>query len=176
MIFCWRSGKCYVGSSKNIHWRWYCHRNSLRQCEHYCKHLQNAWDKHGEHAFYLIVLETCTEDERFRREQFYLDAAGPRDLYNTSKLALCPASTPEICKGRSERAKAQHAAGTFGRASWTDSSRRNFSRNSHGNSGPRSLEILEKMRQGKRAYWTPERRQEQAERARAQQLNRKLPK
>ena len=211
MIFCLRSGKCYVGSSKCIQWRWRCHKFALKRGNHYCSHLQRAWNKHGKNAFYLLTLELCAPGERLAREQFYLDAASSGDLYNTSRVAFFPEATPEVIAGRSERAKRQHAEGKLGRATWTEESEASFVKSSIGrvyaSPSPESIEKMRKtkkevewnrpgrkerqaeiarelqarpsqkqhMRESQAAYWTPERRAEQAARAKAQGFGVRIP-
>ena len=72
-IRCLASGKTYVGSSANMARRWYEHRTKLRAGTHPSPRLQQAWAKHGESKFMFSVLETCAEDVRYQREQYYID-------------------------------------------------------------------------------------------------------
>ena len=67
----------YIGSSINIRTRLWKHRSLLRHQYHSNAHLQNAWNKYGEENFYFTVLEKCTEEERFSREQYYVDTLHP---------------------------------------------------------------------------------------------------
>ncbi len=45
------NNKSYVGSSNNIERRTKEHKNELSRNKHFCKHLQNSWNKHGESLF-----------------------------------------------------------------------------------------------------------------------------
>lgn len=38
------------------------HRSSLRANRHHAKHLQRAWNKYGEKAFQLVILQICPPD------------------------------------------------------------------------------------------------------------------
>jgi group I intron endonuclease len=76
-IRCNRTGKFYVGSSKQIYVRWYEHRRSLRRGASGCVRLQRAWNKHGEECFQFSILEECSVDELEAREQFYVSTLKP---------------------------------------------------------------------------------------------------
>ena len=66
------SGKCYIGSSRNMHRRWLVHMCELRKGEHPCFPLQKAYNKYdGNLTFH--VAEFCEESVRFEREQWWLD-------------------------------------------------------------------------------------------------------
>lgn len=91
-ILCSVSGKSYVGSSRRIYRRWHEHRRNLRKGDHRSPRLQRAWSKHGEAAFAFSVLEECTIDELFAREQVYLDLK-KRDYNSMSRVRVI---TPEM--------------------------------------------------------------------------------
>lgn len=80
------NGHRYVGSSRNIRIRLWKHRSLLRHNKHENPHLQNAWNKYGEENFDYSILEKCTEEERFKREQFYIDTLKPE--YNIALEAI----------------------------------------------------------------------------------------
>lgn len=65
-------GKCYIGKSINIPKRWKEHRALLRNGNHYNKHLQNAWDCHGEASFRFKVLEYANPNELADLEIAYI--------------------------------------------------------------------------------------------------------
>src|SRR5690606_4713108 len=69
------NGKIYIGSAKCVQVRASQHLSKLKQGKHANKHLQNAFNKHGEDAFLFEVLEVVEGDkgERFRIEQKYID-------------------------------------------------------------------------------------------------------
>lgn len=69
LIFNTVNRKAYIGSSKHLGWRIYQHVRSLRLCEHYNLHLQNAWNKYGESAFEFKVVARCDEALRFNVER-----------------------------------------------------------------------------------------------------------
>ena len=67
----------YIGSSVNIKRRLEVHRSNLRHNHHDNPHLQNAWNKYGEDNFVFNILERCSKDERFEREQYYVNSIKP---------------------------------------------------------------------------------------------------
>lgn len=73
------NGKFYVGSSKDIKYRWKQHRDKLNDNKHGNTHLQNAWNKYGEDNFKFEIIEECSPEMQFEREQFYLNTLSPFD-------------------------------------------------------------------------------------------------
>ena len=67
------NGKVYIGQSIDIDTRWYNHRNELNGNRHCNEHLQNAWNKYGEHSFEFIIIEECTLDNIDEREIYWID-------------------------------------------------------------------------------------------------------
>lgn len=58
-ITCTATGKNYIGSTKRIfRHRWDGHLSHLKSSRHVNRHLQNAWNKYGEHFFDFCVLES----------------------------------------------------------------------------------------------------------------------
>lgn len=57
MIICEPSGKIYVGSSTNIRNRWWKHKTALNRNDHDNSYLQHAWNKYGEEAFILQIIQ-----------------------------------------------------------------------------------------------------------------------
>jgi group I intron endonuclease len=93
-IVCLPSGHCYVGSSQDTRKRWHLHRCALRHGKHHSFVLQRAWDKHGEQAFTIEILEPVEDPGKLRaREQFWLDTLSPK--YN-----LCPDANPAPTRGK----------------------------------------------------------------------------
>lgn len=84
------NGIFYVGSSKNIQYRWNRHKKLLRQGVHTNDYLQNAWNKYGEDCFDFIIVETVDPQSLLIVEQRYLDLVkiNPNISYN-----LCYTST-----------------------------------------------------------------------------------
>jgi group I intron endonuclease len=84
------NGKFYVGSSKDIEHRWYCHKNDLRAKRHINPKLQHSWDFYGEDKFSFDVIEEVKSDENLllEREQYHLNLLKPYERkigYN-----ICP--------------------------------------------------------------------------------------
>lgn len=73
------NGKFYIGSSNDIKNRWYQHKKKLNSEEHGNPHLQKAWILYGGDNFVFEVIEECSPETRFEREQFYLNALNPFD-------------------------------------------------------------------------------------------------
>ena len=84
-------GRFYVGSTAYPRRRWPVHRTRLRNGKHPIIRLQRAWNKYGEAAFVYAVIEHCSKQKRWDREQYWLtklDAANPLVGYNRSRFAL----------------------------------------------------------------------------------------
>lgn len=74
------NGKFYIGSSKDIKYRWRQHKKKLDEGIHGNPHLQGAWNKYGgEKSFRFEIIEECSPDIQFEREQFYLNTLKPFD-------------------------------------------------------------------------------------------------
>lgn len=71
------NGKRYVGSSVNIYNRIHEHVHNLKNNKAHNKHFQSAWNKYGEDNFIFNILEYCSEEDRFEREQYYIDLISP---------------------------------------------------------------------------------------------------
>lgn len=81
------NGKRYLGSSTDLTRRQIDHFRKLENQTHDNIHLQRSYNKHGNDSFRFIVVEYTEEDNRFDREQHYLDTLNPKYLYNISKKA-----------------------------------------------------------------------------------------
>ena len=68
-----KNGKFYIGSSKNIENRWKRHKIRLSRNYHPNQHLQASWNKYGESAFELNIIEECLEEKLLEREQYYIN-------------------------------------------------------------------------------------------------------
>jgi len=82
------NGNRYIGSSVDIHRRWYTHKRGLRRGTHCNPILQNAWNKYGESAFEFSILLLCTKDDTLLNEQHCLDDMKPE--YN---ICTCTTAT-----------------------------------------------------------------------------------
>jgi len=84
------NGKVYIGSSKRIGSRWKDHIRMLNNNKHHSLHLQSAWNMYGPDNFEFSVLEKCSVDEIFKREQYYIDKTKCYDMeygYNIMRTA-----------------------------------------------------------------------------------------
>lgn len=72
-----KNGKFYIGSSKDIEFRWSEHIKHLNGNYHINKKLQNAWNFYGKENFSFDVLETVSECDLLVKEQFYLNMFKP---------------------------------------------------------------------------------------------------
>lgn len=79
-----KNGKCYVGSTMNIHRRIIEHLSRLKTQENNIV-LQRAWNKYGESSFEVEVLDKCPKEILLIREQYFIDLLLPE--YNLSHLA-----------------------------------------------------------------------------------------
>ena len=70
---CINNGCTYVGQTKSLSKRKQEHLRLLRDHRHYNKHLQRAWDKHGEYNFEWYVIETCSIDELDELEMYWIE-------------------------------------------------------------------------------------------------------
>lgn len=73
------NGKFYIGSSNDILKRWVQHKTNLNAKEHNNTHLQNAWNLYGGENFQFEIIEECTPEIQFEREQYYLNILSPFD-------------------------------------------------------------------------------------------------
>jgi len=78
------TGKCYVGSSKDIEKRWCIHRDRLTRREHHNYRLTRDWHRYGKDGFEFSIVEEVPEAGLFEAEQRHLDicAANPKLYYN----------------------------------------------------------------------------------------------
>ncbi|MFA6204223.1 MAG: GIY-YIG nuclease family protein [Gallionella sp.] len=80
-----QNGKCYVGSSVNLSWRWTKHQLLLSRGTHHSKHLQSAWKKYGHDSFSFTPLLICSKENLINYEQRAIDVLKPE--YNICKKA-----------------------------------------------------------------------------------------
>lgn len=85
-IFNQINGKKYIGSSIDIYNRFHEHLHLLKRNSSHNNHLQNAWNKYGEDAFDISVLEFCNPEIRFSREQYYIKMIQPE--YNLTESVI----------------------------------------------------------------------------------------
>lgn len=80
------NGKRYIGSSKNLYDRLKTHVHNLNNNKAHNKHFQASWNKNGEENFIYSILEFCSEEIRFEREQYYLTMIKPE--YNLTESVI----------------------------------------------------------------------------------------
>lgn len=106
------NGKRYVGSSINIYNRLHEHVHNLKNNKAHNKHLQASWNKYGEDNFIYNVLEFCSEDLQFEREQYYIDLIHPEYNLTYNVIANTEHTVSEECKKKiSETLKAKYKSG-----------------------------------------------------------------
>jgi hypothetical protein len=103
------NNKFYIGSTKNIRERLWKHRALLRHNRHHNPHLQNSWNKYGEDNFDYCILEVCTSENQYEREQFYIDTFHPE--YNIAEIVELPSYSEVSRKKHSETRKRMFAEG-----------------------------------------------------------------
>lgn len=89
-IYCLHSksnGKRYIGSSKDIVFRFRAHISKLKNGKHVNQHLQNAFNKYGLEDFNFCILEECLPSELLHKEQQQINSFSWDLLYNKSKIA-----------------------------------------------------------------------------------------
>lgn len=79
--------KKYIGSSKDIGYRFKHHLYRLNNNRHTNSHLQNAVNKYGISNFTFSILEQCSKETLIEREQFYIDQESWEMLYNKTRIA-----------------------------------------------------------------------------------------
>lgn len=78
-----RNGRCYIGQSSFIFYRWYTHIGDLIKGRHPNKKLQEDFIKFGLSAFEVQILEECKEEKLLLLENYYMKTLyGTIDLYN----------------------------------------------------------------------------------------------
>ena len=103
------NGKFYIGSTVSLCRRQRQHWHELRRGDHHAVRLQAAWNKYGEDAFVVKILELCEIEDLTEKEQGWLNILQPSDPkigYNS-----CPwvgarnggASSPEFSDWLSQK-------------------------------------------------------------------------
>lgn len=130
---------CYVGSAANFKTRFGAHKRSLKSNQHVNAHLQNAWNKYGEHSFSFEIIELISDKTQLiSREQFYFDMLKPQ--YN-----VLPTAGSLLGFKHSKETREKISKGMRG----IKRSARTREKMSNAKKGiKRSPETIEKMRQG----------------------------
>jgi group I intron endonuclease len=89
-----KSGKCYIGSAKNLSQRFSEHVRMLIRGDHDNDHLQKSWNRHGASKFTFTVLKKCSIANLLNWEQYFMNArkeeVGWRKLFNMRPNAASP--------------------------------------------------------------------------------------
>ena len=106
------NGKRYIGSSKNLYNRLHEHKFNLMSNSAHNMHFQCAWNKYGEDSFIYGILEYCSLEEQFNREQFYIDLLVPEYNKSSHVIANTGISLSEETKEKiSNTLKQKYASG-----------------------------------------------------------------
>jgi len=154
------NGKSYVGSSANAPQRWWQHVCDLRHGRHHNQRLQHAFDKYGESAFVLSILEHVEDSTQLvLREQHYLDTLRPE--YNIHPIARSPLGVRRSLETREKMSEARRGKHP------SVETRAKISRALQGCIGPNyGKQFSNETRAKMSKAWTPERRQALSERMR----------
>ena len=98
-IYNTKTNMMYVGCSSQIEQRWERHAHMLEDGNHPNRLLQAAHKTHAD-AFAFITLEVCRPEDKYKREQVWIDRMIRfHDLYNLDLIVpkdlLNPVETPQ---------------------------------------------------------------------------------
>lgn len=100
-ITCVETGKVYVGSAKRGLHRLKGHWAALTRGKHENQYLQRAWRKYGADQFSGKIVETCPLDQRWVREQWWIDNLCVCDRkrgFNVMHSVACLLPSPAMSK------------------------------------------------------------------------------
>lgn len=79
--------KVRVGSASNCDKRFSTYKAELRNASKNAnKNMQSDYNEFGEQSFDFIILEECTEEDLFKREQFWLKEYSDCAMYNKNRV------------------------------------------------------------------------------------------
>lgn len=110
-IVCEGNGKGYIGSSKNIQYRWKRHLRQLRKGNHENPHLQYTFNKYGESSFKFSIVELlpgASPKEIREVEQIYLDLMDWGESLNICKDSRGGEVTEEANERRRDSLRKYH--------------------------------------------------------------------
>ena len=91
----------YIGSTKLIYKRICEHFSMLRGNRHTNEYLQNAYNKYGEDAFDVKILEVCPLEKLHEREEYYISIA--LNKYNFNEKPTGPLKLPTPTEERKQK-------------------------------------------------------------------------
>jgi len=111
--------KIYIGSAKDIHYRWRQHLNNLKGKKHHSINLQNWVNKYSINYLIFEIIELCKpiKVELLALEQKYLDEYNP--YFNTCKIAGNSLGVKHTLKTRNNMSKAHNKIGIYGIPEWS---------------------------------------------------------
>lgn len=80
--------KRYIGHSKDVRFRLWTHKGTLKQNVHFNSHLQHSVNKYGLDKFIFEPIEYCDFDKLIEREQYWIDQFPFESLYNKTATAV----------------------------------------------------------------------------------------
>lgn len=101
------NNKFYIGSSKSILKRIQEHRCRFKKNDGINKHIQNAYNKYGESNFEYNVLDICTPDDKYDREQVFLSELKPEYNLSLNVIANKNQTRSEEAKRKSSETQRQ---------------------------------------------------------------------
>jgi group I intron endonuclease len=107
-IFNFIDNAFYVGSSLSVRRRLKDHLSKLRNTKHRNRDLQTRWGNTEESNWCFVLFELCTPEERFVKEQWFIDVRLSHfEGYNLSGKAGHPATYQWTPEQRERHSKAQ---------------------------------------------------------------------
>lgn len=73
LIRCKANGRIYIGSSRNIYYRFTDHKRFLKNGIHHCRKMQDDYDLFGADSFEYQIVELCSEQDKLKLEKYYME-------------------------------------------------------------------------------------------------------
>jgi group I intron endonuclease len=118
-IYCRKTGKRYIGSSKDIKKRWQSHLSSLKRKAHHNYYLQKSYLRYGEDNLVFSVLEEVKKiEDLYTIEEKYIKKFKFNRLFNAMRK---PGAYPKkksrwmsYCEGQTVQQEEQKEEWAFG--------------------------------------------------------------
>lgn len=108
------TGDAYVGATINLLRRKQKHLRELNENIHDATQFQADWNKHGPTAFALEIIQRCNREEMDELEKKWVVRIGTYNKHPGGRDNIKYINAdPEVRRKRSDRARRQHADGTF---------------------------------------------------------------
>lgn len=117
------NNKYYIGSAVNVQKRWNLHLMFLRKGRHHSRYLQRAFNKSGEVAFSITIIERVEASRSIllSREQFYLDTMQP---FGSRGYNACRTAGSVLGIKRSPEVREKIRQAKLGKPSWNKGKKR----------------------------------------------------